>query len=328
MAGKFEVIKITNIADMDDKTVLPKSDLAVQNNERIVQFKYVGENNDRKKTVKPGMWSLKSSASGVDLVEIDIGKKRLLLDVTNPLLILDEANRFFGNLAVYDQLERPKKRGVLIYSGPGCGKTSTISHFCHEAIKQDPGTVVLVWPTSKVEADDVCDFLASQSKLHKKCTRMILILEDIGGAEYENGGRPRGVDSGLLNLLDGVAVSFKLPTFIIATTNFPENLLASLADRPGRFDLKIELKPPKFDERVKLVEFIAKRPLNDDEKQALANKDCNTFSIAHLEEVVVRSLLHQKTIVQTIREIIEDRKFVANAFENNKGMGFGSKDWD
>jgi ATP-dependent 26S proteasome regulatory subunit len=221
---------------------------------------------------------------------------------------------------VYEQLERQKKRGVLVYSSPGMGKSSTIAHFSSESLKEDPGTVVVVWPTSKIDADDVTDFLAASTKFSKRATKMILILEDIGGSEHENRG-PRGVDSGILNLLDGVSVAFKLPTFIVATTNHPENLLSSLADRPGRFDLMIELKAPAYQERIKLLEFIAKRNLSDEEKEVFKSKDCDSLSIAHLDEIVVRSLLHGKTLKQTLREVLDHKKNVADAFEKAKKLG-------
>lgn len=244
------------------------------------------------------------------------------MDAVNSKTIIEEADRFFSNLKIYDDLGRQKKRGVLIYSAPGLGKSSTISHFCTETFRKDKGTVVVVWPTSKIDSDDVLDFLATGSKYSKSCTKLILILEDIGGSEHDGGGR-RGVDAGILNLLDGVSDTFKLPTFIVATTNHPENLLESLADRPGRFDLMIELTPPAAEERIRLLEFIAKRSLTDSERQIFTEKRCDGLSIAHLDEIVVRSLLHDKTLEQTLKEILEHRKSVKAAFEKAKdNVGF------
>src|SRR5690606_31658097 len=159
-------------------------------------------------------------------------------------LIFKEARTFFSRLHVYEKLNRPKKRSVLLYSAPGMGKTSAIEKFCHDAINEDAGTVVLVWPTSEIEPDSVARFLSQSSEYNDKCTRLILIIEDIGGGEREGSHSRSGVTSGLLNLLDGVGLTFRLPTFIIATTNHPENLLSSLANRPGRFDLMAELQAP------------------------------------------------------------------------------------
>jgi hypothetical protein len=333
MSSNFKLIKKTKFSEIEESVILPRSDLALQSGDYLFQFEFVhGKRKIKKTLIKPGTFMLKSSMSGLKLAPVELGKKRLLLDAVNSKSILDEANRFFSNLAVYEQLERQKKRGVLVYSAPGMGKSSTIAHFSSESIKEDSGTVVVVWPTSKIDADDVTDFFAASTKFSKHATRMVLILEDIGGSEHENRG-PRGVDSGILNLLDGVSVAFKLPTFIVATTNHPENLLSSLADRPGRFDLMIELKAPAYQERLKLLEFIAKRPLSDEEKETFKAKDCDTLSIAHLDEIVVRSLLHGKTLKQTLREVLDHKKNVAEAFEKAKklgGIGFStlSKDDD
>jgi ATP-dependent 26S proteasome regulatory subunit len=148
-------------------------------------------------------------------------------------------------------------------------------------------------------------------------------MEDIGGSEGESRHRRDDIDSGLLNLLDGVGIAFKLPTFIIATTNFPENLLQSLADRPGRFDLMMELKSPSYEEKLSLIEFIAKRALSDDEKDALKRKEVSDFSIAHLEEIVVRSMLHDKEFVDVINEMVQHTEKFKNSFEERKSLGLG-----
>lgn len=324
MSSSFQLVKKIKFSEIDEGTVLPKSDLAIQSDEELFQFKYVkSQEETKKKIIKPGTFIMKYTNGSINLAKIELGKKRLLLDAVESKSILDEAQRFFANLHIYDQLERQKKRGVLIYSSPGMGKTAMIAHFCNETAKSDPGTVVIVWPTSRIEADDVTDFLATATRFSKRATKLILILEDIGGSEYESPGSSKGVDSGILNLLDGVSVAFKLPTFIVATTNHPQNLLSSLADRPGRFDLMLELRPPAYDQRIQLLEFIAKRQLSDEEKEVFKDKDCDVLSIAHLDEIVVRSLLHGKTLKQTLKEILNHKKNVADAFEKAKKSGIG-----
>lgn len=329
--NKFKLINKICLHSLAENCEIPKSDLALQSGDWVWQFKYESKPKKTKKIIRPGSFMLKSCNGSLKLAAITLGKKRLLLDSVNSKSIVDEADRFFSKLHIYEQLERQKKRGVLIYSSPGMGKTSTIAHFCTSSMINDPGTVVVVWPTSKIDADEVTDFFAVESKFHSTCTRMILILEDIGGSEYESGNTVRGVDSGILNLLDGVSVNFKLPTFIVATTNHPQNLLSSLSDRPGRFDLMIELKPPMYQERIALLEFIAKRSLSEDEKAIFSSKECDTLSIAHLDEIIVRSLLHDKSLRETLREILDHKKNVSKEFEkkrNNLGIGFSSMDED
>jgi AAA+ superfamily predicted ATPase len=326
--GKFTPINVVKFSELlDGKIELPESDLCFQNNEGIVQFKYEDNGEEAPKyEIKPGAYSLVATNQGVKLNKIDLRVRELLTSATNTTLITNEAKTFFSKLHVYEKLRRAKKRSILLYSDPGMGKSSSIIQFSSDAMKEEPGTVVINWPTSEVESGDVSRFLSSQSEYTPECTRLILIIEDIGGNEREGYSGPRGIDSSMLNLLDGVDVTFRLPTFILATTNYPQNLLSALADRPGRFDLMLELKAPKLDEKIKLMEFIAQRELDSEEKMALNMKGAEQFSIAHLEEVIVRSLLHDKTIPQVIKELVEHKKRFSNAFEEKGSVGFGGRD--
>jgi len=269
---------------------------------------------------------LTETSSGLVLKELEFKKRDLLESVANTSKIMKEATTFFNRLHVYEKLNRPKKRGVLLYSSPGMGKTSAIEKVCLDLIKEDPGTVVIVWPTSDIDADQIVKLLSANSRYNIECTRMVLIIEDIGGGERDSSyGSKNSIDSGLLNLLDGVGVVFKLPTFIIATTNHPENLLSSLADRPGRFDLMMKLLPPSVEERLVLMEFISKRKLTDEEIAALKKKGAENFSIAHLEEIAVRAELHDKTYTQVVDEILWHQNLFSKDFEEKEGrMGLNS----
>jgi SpoVK/Ycf46/Vps4 family AAA+-type ATPase len=326
--GRFKIKKITKFSQLAEGEVLelPESDLCFQNEERIIQMKYERPEEEKKYEIKPGIYTLAESSAGLVTNKVELKKRTLLESIDNTKAILKEARTFFSKLDVYERLGRPKKRGVLLYSKPGLGKSSAIEKFCVDAINEDTGTVVLIWPTSEIEADSLVRFLTSRSEYTTECTRMVLVIEDIGGGERDGEGGRSGVDSGLLNLLDGVGVTFKLPTFIVATTNHPENLLESLADRPGRFDLMLELSPPSADERVALLNFICKRDLTQEEVDAIKQKGANEFSIAHLEEIVVRAELHDKSYPQVIKELIEHSARYKKAFSKQKSLGLGMLD--
>lgn len=326
--GKFKIKKITRFSELVEgqELELPESDLCFQNEQTIVQMKYIRPEEDRKYQVKPGIYTLGESPAGLVTTKVELKKRILLESVDNTKQILKEAKTFFAKLHVYERLGRPKKRGVLLYSRPGMGKTSAIEKFCGDAMAEDAGTVVLIWPTSEIEADDLVRFLTSRSEYSKTCSRLILIIEDIGGGERDGDSGSRGIDSGLLNLLDGVGVTFKLPTFIVATTNHPENLLESLADRPGRFDLMLELLPPSHEEREQLLAFISKRDLTPQEKEAVRMKGAENFSIAHLEEVAVRSELHDKDYPTVIKELVDHSRRYQKAFSNKRGLGIGNSE--
>jgi SpoVK/Ycf46/Vps4 family AAA+-type ATPase len=327
--GLFKLKKITSFASLRDGECqqLPESDLCFQDDEWIYQFRHSKPEHKKKIKIKPGIFTLTDTNLGITLEETELRENQLLETIDNTSTIIKEAKTFFSKLHIYEQLNRVKKRGVLLFSAPGLGKTSAISKFCRDFVEEDSGTIVVYWPTSEIEADRVSKFLSVRSEYASQCTRLILIIEDIGGGERENGGSINSVDSGLLNLLDGINVTFKLPTFIIATTNHPENLLGALANRPGRFDLMLELRPPSAKERVELVEFIAKRKLTEEESEKISSKEVDSFSIAHLEEVVVRSMLHDKTIPQVVDEMLEHISKFNRNFEDKKSVGIGIGDW-
>jgi SpoVK/Ycf46/Vps4 family AAA+-type ATPase len=324
--GKFVLKRKTTFKELEANQVseLPESDLCFQDGQNIYQFKFEKTEETGKLEITPGTFVLTETPSGIDLRHLEFKKRHLLESATNTAKIMGEAKKFFSKLDVYKRLERPLKRGVLLYSNPGMGKTSAIEKVCGDLVAEDPGTVTMVWPTSKIDADDIVKFLSIRSTYSAACTRLALVIEDIGGGEIE--GRPSrsGVDSGLLNLLDGIGVVFSLPTFIIATTNHPENLLSSLADRPGRFDLMMKLQPPNHKEKIALMEFICKRELTEAEKDCLGSRGTEDFSIAHLEEVAVRSELDDKTYPEVISEMIKHKELFKRDFEDKeKRMGAG-----
>lgn len=323
--GHFILKKITRFDDIKADTTLPESDLCFQDDRSIYQFKFEKAEEEYKETIMPGIFSLQEANSRIVPKPTEFRNRNLLTSVVNTDSIVAEANTFFQNLHVYEELGEPKARKILIHSEPGMGKTATITHYCLHAVKEDAGTVVLQWPTSQIDSSDILNFLSKYSEYDPACTRLILLMEDIGGGEREGSYGSRAVDSSMLDLLDGLQVTFRLPTFIIATTNYPQNLLSALADRPGRFDLIMALKPPSYEERIKLVEFIAKRDLSDVEKEAFRAKGCELFSVAHLKEAVIRSRLHNKPVPEVVKELIKHRETFKKAFEEKGSVGFGGR---
>lgn len=320
--SKFKLIARHKLEDMEDGNVkeLSESDLCIQTDTHIIQYEYVDEEEDKEKLIiKPGIWTIVNTSAGIKLKKFELKNHNLLETATNTALIKKEASLFFNKLDVYKKFKKDPKRSILLYSQPGMGKSSTISQVSNEFLAEDPGTVVLFWDTSDVRSSSVSKFLSIGSKFDKKCTRMLFIMEDIGGGNAEDYHGPKTADASLLELLDGASVSFRLPTFIIATTNTPENLLKSLADRPGRFDQMFELEGPNAEERVKLAEHIAGKEISEDEKEALRSKDADGLSIAHISEIIVRAELHDKTFGQVIKEMKDHKKKIEAAFQKAKG---------
>jgi len=324
--GFFKVCNITAINDLKEGSIIEESDLLIKNQDVIVQFEYVEPSSSIEKYIAtPGIYNITGKGSRLILSPLELREKKLLTSYNNTGKIFEEAKNFFDNLHRYDEIgETEKKRAILLYSPPGYGKTSAITRTIQHFLSEDANTIAINWPTSEIRSSDVNRFLSGIDYLTKKCSRLILVIEDIGGGEQEDyHGRERGIDSSLLNLLDGVDKVFSIPTFIIATTNHPGSLLDALADRPGRFDEYIEIDPPSHEQRVELIEYISKRKCSDDEIDAL--KKAEDFSPAHLSEVVKRSFLKNKTYREVIDDLINHKKKVSKRFEKNKAskMGIG-----
>lgn len=327
--GKFKIIKATSLVDISEGIVkeLPESDLCIQTSSHIVQYQFVDnedEENKGKVLIKPGIWTITSSSAGVKLKKLELKIHNLLETATNSALIQREAKIFFSKLDVYKKFKKEPKRSILLYSQPGMGKSSTIAKISSDFLAEDEGTVVLFWDTADIPSNVISKFLSTGSRFSNKCTRMFFVMEDIGGGNAEDYHGPRTADSSLLELLDGASVSFRLPTFIIATTNTPENLLKSLADRPGRFDQMFELAGPDAEERIRLAEHMFGTKLTEEQKEALRNKDADGLSIAHISEIIIRSELHDKSYAEVIKEMKDHKKKIEAAFQKAKSkLGLG-----
>ena len=330
----FHIKKISNLKEVANgaDTFIPESDLSIQVDEFLLQYDYKRNDNQKNIVVKPGSYNLAKGPMGIEIVPMEFVQKELLTSITNTRKILNEAEIFFNNLHVYDELEQPKKRGVLLYGIPGCGKSTSIVQVAKDLKVKDPGAVIINWPTAELEASAVFKFFTSFSEYSQECTKLILVVEDLGGGSHEGYSRRDEVSSSLLNLLDGINNVFKIPTLILMTSNHPENLMDSLAQRPGRIDLALEIGCPTYDERINLVEFLAKRSLTEEEKNSLngsVNKGAENFSIAHLQEIVIRSRLHNKTIAVVVKELIDYANLFKKDFQKPKkagGFGFNMLD--
>jgi len=324
--GHFKHLETILIDDLAKKKGnLAESDLCIQSDTHLIQYEYIKKNDDNlvKYKIKPGIFNLEATNAGLILGKLELRVHDLLDSATNNQIIKVEVDRLFKRLDVFKRL-RPDniRRSILLYSSPGLGKSSSIAKMSAELIKEDKGTVVVFWDTSSIRSGDVSSFFASKSEFTKDCTRLLFVMEDIGGGNVEGYGRANSGDAALLELLDGSSSKFRIPTFIIATTNTPQNLLKSLADRPGRFDKLIELEAPKDDERVALLAHIAKRELTEEEILAAKSKNAQSLSISHLSEIVIRSELDEKSFQEVIDDMANHSKRIEKAFlKVTKSMG-------
>ena len=172
---------------------------------------------------------------------------------------------------MYERLNVPYRRGVLMYGEPGNGKTSLIRWI--GACLPDVAAITL-----RAKTDFSTDTLIETFDLWKELAPAILVIEDLTAV------LERVNLATLLNLLDGVDRKSGNGLMLIASTNHPQKLDAALSNRPGRFDVVIELPAPDETQRQ---DFLRAKLLEIDLPTLHAAAEAaKGVSYAHLEEIV------------------------------------------
>lgn len=325
MSGHFKVKTITNLDDVKLGDVIPESDYAhISRSGNFIQLEYVEESGFKDKyKVKPGIFAIQKTNTGLILEPFNFIQDEILESFISTQDITTRVDCFFRNIHVYKEhgFEIPK-RAAFLYGPGGTGKSTAVT----TAIKKylnDGQTLVVNFPTDKIDITVVKDFIASFD-YGDSVKRMIFIMEDIGGVEVEQ--TRVASQSSLLSLLDNNHKTYTIPTFIIATTNFPEMFLANIANRPGRFDDKIEVGYPKPEQRYELLKFFNKKELDEDATKLIKGNKCSEFSPAHIKEVIIRAAIHEKSLKDVISEISQEIELYKKNFVKNKSIGMGLYD--
>jgi len=266
-------------------------------------------------SIKPGIWTIIKTAQGFSLVPTTFTKENILEEYVVTEDINVKIDNFFDNTEVYKKYGIFPKRGGLLYGLPGCGKSCAITNVANHQIKNKKIAIV-VWHTDKYEASEVSSFIKAFEYVKHGVERFILIVEDIGGVEM---GQVRmKSDSSLLSLLDNVENTFKIPTYVVATTNHISNFLDNLTNRPGRFDDKIHIQPPPAKARGKFLEFFSNNEADKDALAEIIKPDYNEFSIAHVKEAFIRSKIYKLALTDSIKRVKEEIELYKKAFVENK----------
>jgi ATPase family associated with various cellular activities (AAA) len=197
--------------------------------------------------------------------------------------IATDAERFFASRDRYSRYAVPWKRGVLFAGPPGNGKTHAVKAIVNRA------TVRCVY----VRSFDLPGHpfpgagIAMVFDRARRIAPCIVVLEDLDSLVREDNR------AYFLNELDGFEQNEGI--LVLATTNHPERIDASIIDRPSRFDRKYAFGLPPTEQRRAYVEqwnagLDPELRLPDDVMTAIAD-DTDGFSFAYLKELFVSSLM-------------------------------------
>jgi DNA replication protein DnaC len=197
--------------------------------------------------------------------------------------IQNDFQQFLDSRELYDRYRIPWKRGAIFIGPPGNGKTHTL-----KALVNQLGKPCLYVRSFKSEYATEQDNMAEVFKRARMKTPCIVVLEDLDSM-IDDSNR-----AFFLNELDGFQSNTGV--VVLATTNHPQKLDASILDRPSRFDRKYYFQLPAEPERLA---YIAKwneelqpelRVSGSGARQVVQRTE--GFSFAYLKELFVASMAH------------------------------------
>lgn len=324
----FKLKSKIDVNALKDSDKLYESDFSLfTSKDEFLQFEYVDGEEDtsvQKYIVKSGIYNIALAGQRLVLRDAAFLNDALLNEYVVTKDITDKIDTFFSKLDVYKKYNIFPKRGMLLYGSAGCGKSVAISKICTE-YANNPDTLVVIWPSDQLEARHVKSFIKSFDYDTNSIKKMILVIEDLGGTEHTDRGL-RPSESSLLSLLDNVDRTFSIPTMIVATTNYPENFLENLTNRPQRFDDVMEVKRPTGEFRAKFLDFFNQAEAPIEVKNKIKEKKYDGLSVAHVKEVVIRAALYGITLEQSLDQVLEQSAKAVKSFSNSKKMGFSFDD--
>jgi len=253
------------------------------------------------------MDAIEDKTKPVDVLKKKVPDENLVFDEKSTINdVMNDITTFFKDEThkLYDKLELPYKRGIILFGDPGNGKSAMI----RQIIRVVPSIIKVVINPNVMNVTRILQSLTKA--LDSK--QAIIVIEDIDSLITE---RNR---SEFLNILDGVDIRSGI--YFIGTTNYPDKIDPAFMNRSGRFDRTYKIDNPAentrkiFFESRKigklLAEYKVHRDINiadtDDGVVDLFVKYSDNLPMASLKELITStSYLLASEPDMTVEEAVE-----------------------
>ena len=261
----------------------------------------------------PGAYTIKieRSYSGdvIIVTKVKVEDKHLIaLEQPEENYINNILDQFCSKKKQFAELKIAYKTGILLYGVPGGGKTSILVSVIRKV--ESLGGVCFLMKS----VGDLYHFDDFYKTVYRKIEpdRLILnIFEDIDGMA---GGESETV---LVNILDGIGDCNNVIN--IATTNYTERLSDRVINRPGRFDRRIEIKSPSYENREKYLMMRLPEAFRRTIDLEMWVRETENFTLAQLNELVKSVLLLEEDFHETVDKI-RDMCKIPRSHDYNKEM--------
>jgi SpoVK/Ycf46/Vps4 family AAA+-type ATPase len=200
-----------------------------------------------------------------------------------------EIATFWDRKDHYKKLGLMQSRGIIMYGPPGSGKSLALQQVGEAMAKK--GDIMLMANSP----DQISGALSAVRQIEPE-RRIVVAFEEADElASYD--------ERTLLRLMDG---DLKVDRVCyLATTNYIDRLSPRL-QRPGRFDKRIYVGPPKFEHRLKYLNHKLKGIAEDSAIQDMAKKT-EGLSFGHLRELIAGAFAIGDPVDEVIMRLRDSR---------------------